>query len=265
MHEHVRSVHLGIRHPCVMCGKSFATKSILSDHVKVAHSDVKKYQCARCGQKFALRNQLKKHEDRIRKCAPVLSGSICLEGMDSFRQQTNDSIGQKGNDAIGHQASNLVGQWDNYSISHRAYSFVNHGFIGQQAISSIAQQTIDSIGHQTVNSVGQQQNDPIGHHADDSIGRVEKPKIHPCDLCSKSFTSKQGLHFHRQGQHLGERKYKCLFSGCNKAFTKMNVLREHERLHSDVYGFQCQKCGQKFKQRNSYYAHKKRKTDCVKT
>ncbi len=282
LHEHIRSVHLGIRYPCSMCPKNFASKSIRRDHVKAAHSDATPYRCGRCGERFALRNQLRKHLNRVRKCAPILNASIGQEGMETSEQQLTSSVAQQARDSIGQQASDIIAGQDNKSIKRLTYPFLAqqaYDLIGQQVINSIYQQptnlligqkldaSIDqqqkeSIGQERNHSIGQEINDSIGQESNDSIGQVQKPKIFPCDLCSKSFTSKQGLHFHRQGQHLGERKYKCSYSGCEKAFTKMNVLREHERLHSDVYEFSCKICGKQFKQRGCYYAHTRRKTGC---
>ncbi len=196
--------------------------------MKLVHSTETPYSCVRCGERFKLRRQYKKHLDRIRKCAPVLIG---IQGKDSSGQQVNDSIG-------GHKASDSIGQPNNNSKNHL---------------------TNDLIGQQANNSIGQQTNNPIGHNANNSIGGeenvlVERPKIHPCSKCSKTFTSRQGLRHHMLGIHLGVRKYKC--SHCDAGFVTLNNLRDHERLHSDVKSFECEICGKLLKQRAAYYAHR---------
>ncbi len=243
-----------------------------------------------------------KHEGRVRKCAPVLSDSIGqkvapvlsdfigqeakdapdvsdsvdLEAGNSSAtgQLTNGAIGLFAYPLIGRQMYHFAGQQTVDSIRRQTDNLNGQQWnnpLGQQQNGSIDQQMSNFTGQQTRNLIGQQMNatmsqqtrNQIGQQPSNPISQVEKPKIHHCDFCPKSFTSKQGLQFHRQGQHLGQRKYKCSHTSCGKGFTKMNVLKEHERLHSDVFGFQCKKCGQQFKQKNSLYAHKRRKTSCV--
>ena len=234
-----------------MCTKHFASRSILTDHIKVAHSDLKPHRCIRCGETFALRGQLRKHKDRVRKCAPILSASIGQEAMGSSDgKELSNCIGQEV------QAGIIVNRPDNTSTQPPSYPF-----LGQQAFGFIGQPAFNS--QQPSLLLSRDPNDSFGQQTIDSSEKVQKPKIFPCDFCQKSFTSKQGLQFHRQGQHLGERKYKCSFPNCNKGFTKMCILKEHERLHSDVFEFSCERCGRQFKQSGSYYAHKRRKTGCT--
>ncbi len=299
LHEHIRTHHLGIRYPCAECNRTFSSKASRADHIKSLHSNITPYRCVRCGQYFALRNQLRKHQNRIRKCAPLLTdqqdeenagketgnptgqesinpidqlGSNSLnqltyamigqQAISSIAQQTIGSIGQQGMDLVGQQISHPLADLRSDFICQQPVGQIRDNLIGQQVADSIDQQSNDSTGKQTIDMTHPQTRDSIGQESNNLIGPVQKPKIHPCDFCNKSFTSKQGLHFHRQGQHLGERKYKCSFSGCQKGFTKMNVLREHERLHSDVFEFSCALCGQRFKQRAQYHAHMRRKTSC---
>ncbi len=304
LHEHIRTHHLGIRYPCAECNRTFSSKASRADHIKSLHSKITPFKCVRCGQCFALRNMLRKHQNRIRRCAPLPTGQqdeetagkdkdtgdptgqesinpidqlgsnslnqltyalIGQHAISSIAQQTIDSIGQQGMDLIGQQTSDPLADLRSNFIRQQPADPTEHirnSLIGQQSVDPLDEHSKDSTGQQTIDMTHPQTRDSIGQETNNLIGPVQKPKIHPCDFCNKSFTSKQGLHFHRQGQHLGQRKYRCSFIGCQKGFTKKNVLREHERLHSDVYEFSCIRCGQRFKQRAQYHAHMRRKTSC---
>lgn len=53
----------------------------------------------------------------------------------------------------------------------------------------------------------------------------------PCEVCGRLLTNKKTLTGHLK-THSGERKYKCTFEGCNKAFTKCSGLQVHVRSHT---------------------------------
>ncbi len=161
------------------------------------------------------------------------SNFIGQQGSNSIGQQGSNSIGQQGSNSIGQQGSNSIGQQGSNSISQQGsnpISYQGSNSIGQQGSNSIGQQGSNSIGQQTSNSISQ------GHSVNSTGGeetlKVARPKIHACDECKKSFTSKSGLRYHKLGIHLREYKYKC--STCQKGFVTKGILREHERLHSNV-------------------------------
>ena len=75
-----------------------------------------------------------------------------------------------------------------------------------------------------------------------------------CDLCSKSFTSVNGLRLH-QNMHKGERGGcpKCPI--CGKICQGMSFLKVHLRVHSDHREFSCDKCGRAYKNKNKLKFH----------
>lgn len=50
-----------VRHPCDICGSTFATRSGLTDHVESLHKDVVPHLCHHCGKSFKRRRDLGAH------------------------------------------------------------------------------------------------------------------------------------------------------------------------------------------------------------
>ena len=59
--RHMESKHLGIRHNCNYCDKSFKGISTLKAHIHVVHEKIKAYKCAQCDLRFSWPQTLYKH------------------------------------------------------------------------------------------------------------------------------------------------------------------------------------------------------------
>lgn len=78
-----------------------------------------------------------------------------------------------------------------------------------------------------------------------------------CSICHKNFSTKKNLSRHLS-LHKNEKKYKCSFEGCNKAYLRSDHLKRHLISHSDnKKPFSCSKCIMRF----SNKAHLKRHVD----
>lgn len=81
---------------------------------------------------------------------------------------------------------------------------------------------------------------------------VDGAKIYECDLCGKmDFTSRSRLKSHR-ATHSKERNFVC--PTCNAAFKTSNCLKNHMRLHSNIFFF-CDLCPSKFKGKHELRCH----------
>lgn len=96
------------------------------------------------------------------------------------------------------------------------------------------------------------------HHLNQHIKTTHLDiRNHSCDICEKSFHTKQACDQHRR-IHTGERPFPC--ETCGKSFVAPNALISHKRIHSDFYPHACHLCPKKFKVRRSLTHHIRRHT-----
>ena len=86
--NHVNEAHLGLpkikRYSCETCGKAYVMKSMLKDHIKQNHSDVRDYHCSDCGSSFATSTMLRNHQ-LIHSDIPTQICPFCSKG---FKQSS---------------------------------------------------------------------------------------------------------------------------------------------------------------------------------
>ena len=64
MDRHINSVHEGNRVTCNICGKSYADKRRVIEHMKIRHEGIKpikNYKCDLCGKEFCKKFDLTRH------------------------------------------------------------------------------------------------------------------------------------------------------------------------------------------------------------
>ena len=81
--------------------------------------------------------------------------------------------------------------------------------------------------------------------------------LHTCKICQKDCHNKYSLEEH-MGKHTGERKYACREADCSKRFRLTSVRMRHEKVHSGIREFNCEKCGKQFIQKSGLVVHMKR-------
>ncbi|KAG7280537.1 hypothetical protein CRUP_022067 [Coryphaenoides rupestris] len=67
-----------------------------------------------------------------------------------------------------------------------------------------------------------------------------------------SFTAKEGKTYRI---HTGDRPYKCLHPGCDKAFTQLSNLQSHQRQHNKDKPFKCSNCFRAYSDAASLQSH----------
>ncbi|PVU97887.1 hypothetical protein BB561_000279 [Smittium simulii] len=69
-------------------------------------------------------------------------------------------------------------------------------------------------------------------HLDNAATLTSTKNIYTCKYCNKSYAKPSKLEEHIR-THTGERPYKCMFPGCDKAYMRLSHLTVHTRSHDD--------------------------------
>jgi len=88
------------------------------------------------------------------------------------------------------------------------------------------------------------------HRQQPKSSTLSKP--HPCDRCSKSFSSVHQLSQHTR-VHTGEKPYKCNY--CERRFKQQSHVKQHSRLHTGERPYKCTECGRTFVQLSNLQQH----------
>jgi len=56
--------------------------------------------------------------------------------------------------------------------------------------------------------------------------------------------------------HLGIKPYKCNHPGCDKQYSRGKALNEHQFVHTGIYLYKCDLCGESFRYKANFDAHK---------
>lgn len=83
--------------------------------------------------------------------------------------------------------------------------------------------------------------------------KIPTDKIYSCQMCTMNFTKQRSLKDHQDNIHLKIKRYLC--PECGAAFYRKTTLIDHAKIHSNFYGYQCQYCDKKFKQKQGWFIH----------
>eukprot|EP00057_Strongylocentrotus_purpuratus_P002935 XP_003725554.1 PREDICTED: zinc finger protein 813 [Strongylocentrotus purpuratus] len=84
-------------------------------------------------------------------------------------------------------------------------------------------------------------------------------KIHSCSACGKSYSRRYDLTKHERAVHMRELNHVC--GDCDKRFVTAQLLRVHERTHTNSQPYLCQECGHRSNHRSDLKKHMRTHTN----
>ncbi|ESO07210.1 hypothetical protein HELRODRAFT_76371, partial [Helobdella robusta] len=73
-----------------------------------------------------------------------------------------------------------------------------------------------------------------------------------CPICQKEFKFLSVMKAHARG---GEKKFRCDWPNCGKAFCHTDNLKVHYRRHTDEKPYKCDKCASSYRQKSGLKYH----------
>lgn len=232
-----------ISYVCVMCGESFPTFEILSEHMKSpvsckqeqsvvcpiceksfknrsrcnahinTHKEKPKYPCKNCGKEFPNTIALQAHLETMH--TPYFDATL-----DAFACKLCNKEAPTKQRILNHINTN------HYRISTFLCDICGKSFWKESSLRA----------HTLI-------------HTD------SKPYM--CQICSKSFKLPSSLRAHIQ-THSQERRFIC--DECGKTFKKNTSLMEHKKHHAGHFPFQCDICKKRFVSKSAQSTHMKSHT-----
>uniref|UniRef100_A0A336MC16 CSON014881 protein n=1 Tax=Culicoides sonorensis TaxID=179676 RepID=A0A336MC16_CULSO len=203
--------------PCERCGLKFTRKQLYT-HFKRDHAD-EEYKCEEpeCDQTFSNLLRLRKHQKRVHSETPKQKYTCELCGK-AFRKT-------------------------------RLKYHMNIHLVCQLAVHKRI------IHLKTIKIVCKICGKPFKTKADHDIHFTYHgtPSM-PCSICGRLLMNRKTLAKHML-VHTGEKKYKCTFEGCTRAFPVSTGLSVHMRSHTKEKPYSCDDCTEKFTYRIGLRRH----------
>ncbi|XP_065205999.1 zinc finger protein 26-like isoform X1 [Planococcus citri] len=247
---------------CELCGSDYFWKSDFRRHMRTKHPkenyrptehDTIIYSCPYCEEKFSMKKRILHH---MRKAHNINSDSpfVCVQCNKVFRRRDNlDRHNESYHPTLNDQEANKILSGAEIKINgeiayhcevcNRNMSNPNRFISHYRGHYSENKFTCDLCGKQAKTQ----------HQLNTHIKNIHlNIRNYKCDICSKSFYTKQACEEHRR-IHTGERPFSCEI--CGKTFVAGNALISHKRFHNDFYPHSCHMCPKKFKVRRSLINH----------
>jgi uncharacterized protein (UPF0212 family) len=221
---------------CSFCGKEFASKVDLKNHITTEHKE-KRYECSKCEASYLNKISLLKHIEQVHE-GKKHQCPTCGEVFDSiYRYETHI--------AVKHDESRLF----KCSLCKSAYaersSLKKHIAFVHEKVS----------GHLCPHCG---KNFQVKDILRDHILVVHEGKKYNCDLCTRTFTNKSSLRSHVSQIHEGNKPPPVKCSLCEKFF-QSGMKRDIREVHEGKRPYACHLCGLAFSQNGNLKTHMKGK------
>ena len=223
---------------CSYCGKEFASKMDLKNHISTEHKD-KRYECSKCDASYLNQMSLVLHIEQVHEgkkhqcttCGEIFDTVIRLETHITFKHDEGKLFKCKSCKAV-------------YTTNKKLEAHVAY--------------THEKVSGHLCPECGK--NFQYKANLRDHIFTVHEGKKYHCDLCTKSFMNKSTLQGHVSQIHKGNKPPPIKCTLCEKSFQEKAGLKRHIRgVHEGKRPYACHLCGLAFTQGGNLKTHIKGK------
>ena len=215
---------------CINCGRNFATKGTLNNHIKTFHTDSEMFYCEYCGKSFREKGNRKQHTLIVHKGIKKSKKYICYLCGKSFSQK---------------------------SILPKHIRYVHNGIkdfkcphCPKEFAEKCSMETHIKIVHRGLKEFkclecnkyfGEKGN--LKQHININHEGIKKYKCSRCE--NLGFGSSSALKYHFKIVHEGVKNFKCTL--CDDAFVgKMDLVKHTNIIHKGMKQYDCNDCNKIF-------------------
>ncbi|XP_049824031.1 zinc finger protein Xfin-like isoform X2 [Aethina tumida] len=252
---------------CSVCNSFFISKSTLKMHMSV-HTGSRPYECSFCPMKYRTlksknQHEASKHKSNQKGKPPQQSitsllASVANEIVPLEQPQTSsvlitaDDINTDVNQELAQPLQIVSGDL----LQHLQTSdIIIQDQATLDALPSIIRLEDLSLLNLKIDNTGVAETFPIIATETQVETVLEKPRIHECDICHKSYASKDVLRKHRKTHGLNK-TYFCEL--CIKGFDKETDFEKHNKVHMGYRPYSCHFCNNSFSDLRGLNSHVKR-------
>uniref|UniRef100_A0A336N0Y8 CSON004154 protein n=1 Tax=Culicoides sonorensis TaxID=179676 RepID=A0A336N0Y8_CULSO len=221
---------------CIVCDKQFSSKSVLTRHIRTVHEKVRKYSCYICTQSFKLKSHLDAHQsshtnERPFKCE-ICSLSFKTEIVLKNHLKSHSIEASHICDICGSNFKSLtylkIHQATHTDVRNFKCDLCDKSFKTARTMKDHKKTHFDTQPFDC-HICGKSMKSKMSLNFHIKTHMTPGPQ---CDHCGKTFRDKYVLRDHIATRHELERKFKCKFEGCTKAyFTSCHLNAHVKQVH----------------------------------
>ncbi|XP_061565217.1 zinc finger protein 646 [Cololabis saira] len=241
---------------CDLCGRSYHHAGSLLNHKK-SHSE-NLHHCTLCLQTFPDPLTLQIHSQMRRHCCPECGKTFCLVS----HLQSHIEVHSKERAVVCSLCQQSFPSTASYKEHHDA-KHMTEGSYQQGLDEPVENNRCWDSGLNQSAKMGEMQNQippPLSHIPGNVTGShrsnetsVTEEKCHVCEHCGRTYRHAGSLLNHKNSHKTGS--FFC--SVCQKEYTNLMALKNHQRIHTEPKRYQCLECGKAFRVSTQLICHRR--------